>query len=66
MGNIQESLFELGTPDDIRREVMRVLEITKGNGRFVLMPTATPISVPLPKQVEENLFAFIETGLAHG
>ncbi len=66
MGNVQESLFELGTPEDVRREVLRVLEITKGNGRFVLMPTATPISVPLPKRVEENLFAFIETGLAYG
>ncbi len=66
MCNIQESLFELHTPDEVRDEVQRVLEIGKKGGRFVLMPTATPITVPLPQKVEENLFAFVETGLAYG
>ena len=66
MGNIQESLFELHTPEDVRREVRRVLEIGKPGGRFVLLPTATPITVPLPARIEENLFAFAETGLEYG
>jgi len=30
------------------------------------MPTATPITVPLPQRLEENLIAYIETGLACG
>jgi len=66
MGNIQESLFELHTPEEVRREVVRVMETGKPGGRFVLMPTATPITVPLPGRVEENLFAFAETGLEYG
>lgn len=64
MGNIQESMFELEQPEDVRREVHRVLDIAQDCSRFVLMPTATPITVPLPENVEENLFAFIEAGLS--
>jgi uroporphyrinogen-III decarboxylase len=63
MGNIQESLFELHTPEEVAAEVRRVLEIGSAGGRFVLMPTATPITVPLPSRVEENILAFLETGL---
>ena len=63
MGNIQESLFELHTPEEVKQEVLKVLEIGGKNGRFVLMPTATPITVPLPARVEENLFVFAETGI---
>lgn len=63
MGNIQESLFELHTPEEVKDEVLKVLEIGGKGGRFVLMPTATPITVPLPARVEENLFAFAETGV---
>ncbi len=66
MGNIQESLFELNTPQEVRDEVLKALESGKKGGRFVLMPTATPVSVPLPARVEENLFAFAETGLEYG
>ena len=63
MGNIQESLFELHTPEEVKSEVLKVLEIAGKDGGFVLMPTATPITVPLPARVEENLFSFAETGV---
>jgi len=63
MGNIQESMFELKTPDEVVKEVRRIKEIGSRNGRYVLMPTATPITVPLPQRVEENIFAYLETGL---
>ncbi len=63
MGNIQESLFELHTPEEVASEVRRVMEIGAAGGRFVLMPTATPITVPLPSRVEENILAYLETGL---
>lgn len=63
MGNIQESLFELHTPEEVAAEVRRVIEIGSSGGRFVLMPTATPITVPLPARVEENVLAYLETGL---
>ncbi|MFC1540898.1 uroporphyrinogen decarboxylase family protein [Candidatus Latescibacterota bacterium] len=65
MGNIQESLFELNTPEEVREEVLNVMEIGETCGRFVLLPTATPITVPLPARVEENLFAYAEAGLQY-
>ncbi len=63
MGNIQESMFELHTPEEVTSEVRRIKEIGSRSGRFVLMPTATPITVPLPERVEENIFAYMEAGL---
>jgi len=63
MGNIQESMFELHTAEEVRAEVRRIKEIASPGGRYVIMPTATPISVPLPEKVEENVFAFMETAL---
>jgi len=63
MGNIQESMFELATEQELRDEVRRTLDVGAPGGRFVLLPTATPITVPLPAQVERNLFAYIDEGL---
>jgi len=63
MGNIQESMFELAKPENVVREVRRIKEIGAPDGRFVVMPTATPISVPLTSRQEENLFAYLETAL---
>jgi hypothetical protein len=65
MGNIQESLFELKKPQEVAAEVKRIMEIGIPGGRFVLMPTATPITVPLPSQVDENLHAYLEAGLEY-
>ncbi|MFA6472761.1 MAG: uroporphyrinogen decarboxylase family protein, partial [Candidatus Latescibacterota bacterium] len=65
MGSIQESLFELKKPEEVAAEVRRIMEIGTPGGRFVLMPTATPITVPLAAQVEENLHAYLETGLGY-
>ncbi len=64
MGNIQEAMFELHTPEEVAAETRRILDIGAPSGRFVLMPTATPITVPLPSRVEECVFAFLETGLS--
>jgi uroporphyrinogen-III decarboxylase len=64
MGNIQESVFELKKPEEVAAEVRRIKEIGAPGGRFVLMPTATPITVPLSSRVEENLFAYLEAGLS--
>jgi uroporphyrinogen-III decarboxylase len=65
MGNIQESMFELWKPEEVEAEVRRIMDIGSPGGRFVLMPTATPITVPLPSRVEENLLAYLETGLSY-
>jgi len=64
MGNIQESMFELATEQELRDEVRRTLDVGAPGGRFVLMPTATPITVPLPAHVERNLFAYVDEALS--
>ena len=64
MGNIQESMFELATGQELRDEVRRTLDVGAPGGRFVLMPTATPITVPLPPHVERNLFAYVDEALS--
>ena len=35
----------------------------KPGGRFVLMPTAAPINVPLSPKTEKNYRAYIDTAL---
>lgn len=66
MGNIQESMFELATERELRDEVRRTLDVGAPGGRFVLLPTATPITVPLPTHVERNLFAYVDEALNYG
>ena len=63
MGNIQESMFELATEQELRDVVRRALDAGAPGGRFVLLPTATPITVPLPAHVERNLFAYVDEAL---
>ncbi len=65
-GNIQLKLLEQGTPEEIREAVKLCMDSAKEGGRFVLMPTAAPINVPLSPQTEENYFHYIEAGLEFG
>ncbi|MBN1443431.1 MAG: hypothetical protein JXA90_12040 [Planctomycetes bacterium] len=65
-GNVELKLLERGTPNEVRAEVLRVLRQAKEGGGFVLMPTASPIHLPLSSRIEENYRAFIETGLEFG
>jgi uroporphyrinogen-III decarboxylase len=65
-GNIQLKLLEQGTPGEIRDAVKLCMDSAKEGGRFVLMPTAAPINIPLSPQTEENYYHFIEAGLELG
>ncbi len=65
-GNIEVKVLEAGTPDEVRAEVRRILRQAKDGGGFVLMPTASPINIPLSPRTEENYDAFIEAGLEYG
>lgn len=65
-GNIPLKLLEAGRPDDVRANVIEVMGQAKEGGRFVLMPTAAPINVPLSPQTEENYRVMIETALELG
>jgi len=65
-GNLQLKLLEHGTPDQVADEVRLCMEAAKAGGRFVIMPTAAPIDVPLQPKTEENYLRFIDTALDWG
>lgn len=65
-GNMELRRLEQDTPGQIRDEVRRIMEQAKEGGGFVLMPTASPINVPLSPKTEANYRAFIEAGLEFG
>ena len=65
-GNIQLKLLEYGTPDQVAEEVRLCMDAAKAGGRFVIMPTAAPINVPLQLKTEENYLRFIDTALEFG
>jgi len=65
-GNMELKFLEQGTPEQVRQEVRRIMEKAKPGGGFVLLPTASPCSVPLSSQTEANIMAFIDAGLEFG
>ncbi|MDY5014556.1 MAG: uroporphyrinogen decarboxylase family protein [Eubacteriales bacterium] len=66
MGNIQLKLLEKGSAEEVREYVLRTMDACKPGGRFVIMPTAGPINVPLSPKTEENYRVFIDTALEAG
>jgi uroporphyrinogen decarboxylase len=65
-GNIQLKLLEQGSENEIVDAVKKCMNDAKEGGRFVIMPTAAPINVPLAKKTEENYITFIEAALKYG
>ncbi|MCX7887710.1 MAG: uroporphyrinogen decarboxylase family protein, partial [Verrucomicrobiae bacterium] len=65
-GNMELRRLEHDTPQQIRAEVHRIMQQAKAGGGFVLMPTASPINVPLSPKTEANYRAFIEAGVSLG
>ena len=59
-GNVEFSFLETASPEEIRAEVGRIMDAAKAGGRFVVMPTAEPINVPLEGKTEENHRALID------
>jgi hypothetical protein len=66
MGGVQARTLETGTPDDMREEVRRGIEVLGANGRYVVLPTAAPFMVPLAPKCLENLRAMYEAAHACG
>lgn len=66
MGNIELKELEIDSPEQIDALVKSVMEDAKEGGGFILMPTATPINLPLSKKTEENMIAMIEAGHKYG
>ena len=65
-GNLEMRDFEVCTVEEIDRKVKGIMGDAKDGGRFIMMPTASPISSPLPKKVEANMIQFVESGRKYG
>jgi len=66
MGNIQLRDLEYESPERIREITIECMKAAKDGGGYVIMPTASPINVPLSPVTEKNYFVFIETALEYG
>lgn len=65
-GNMQLKMLEHGTEQQVRQEVRKIMDAAKPGGRFVIMPTAAPINVPLSPHTEDLYRAYIDEALTYG
>lgn len=65
-GNIELKELEHSAPDRIDALVRAAMEAGKPGGGFVLMPTASPINVPLSGKTEENYLTMFESARRYG
>ena len=65
-GSMQLKMLETSSTEEVIRQTRRMTQAGKPGGRFVLMPTASPINVPLSPKTEDNYKAFIDTALEYG
>jgi len=66
MGNLQLKLLEQGSQDQVAQAVKQCMQDAKQSGRFVIMPTAAPINIPLADKTKDNYLCFIDTALEYG
>ena len=50
----------------MREQMIRLMEEGKPGGNFVVLPTATPLNVPLSPRTEENFRIMVDTALEYG
>jgi len=65
-GGIELKFLEAETAEYVESLVRRTMAAGKPGGRFILMPTAAPINIPLSPKTEANYRRFIETALEIG
>ncbi len=64
-GGVDEVLFTMGTPDDIRRAEDARLDDARGTGfPFILSQSATPFYEPLTPGAKDNILLFMERAVA--
>lgn len=66
MGNVELRELENAAPARIRQLVREAMEAGKPGGGFILMPTATPIDLPLRPRVLENFLVFLDAAAEYG
>jgi hypothetical protein len=65
-GGIELKHLENATGEEIERLVRDTVAAGKPGGRFIIMPTAAPIDIPLSPRTEQNYMRFIDTALQCG
>lgn len=66
VGNIQyDDLCRL-TRSGVEQLVRQAMDDAKDGGGLILSPSCTPYHNPMPRQVEDNLMAFVEAGITYG
>lgn len=65
-GNVQLKDLEQLPPAQMREKMRRVLQDGMPGGNFVVLPTATPLNVPLSPRTEENFRIMVETAHEYG
>lgn len=65
-GNLQLKLLEHGSREEVEQAVHMCMQEAKANGRYVIMPTASPINIPLSEKTFENYCTFINSALKYG
>ena len=65
-GNVQLKDLERMSDKEMRETMIRLMEEGKPNGNFVVLPTATPLNVPLSPRTEENFRIMVDTALEMG
>ena len=66
MGNIELKELEVSPPDRIKQIVRETVLTGKPGGGFILLPTATPINIPLSPKCEENFIVMLDTAMEYG
>lgn len=66
MGGVELKHLEVASGDFVEQLIRDLMAQGKPGGRFVIMPTAAPINIPLSPKTEENYMRFIETALDCG
>ena len=65
-GGIELKHLEAGDGGFVEHLVRETMAAGKPGGRFILMPTAAPINIPLSPKTEDNYQRFIDTALEAG
>lgn len=65
-GSTELKVLEHADADEVEETVRRQMEAAKAGGGYVMMPTAAPITEPLPEKTERNYFVWIDAGLRYG
>jgi len=65
-GNMEMRDFEVCTTKEIDEKVKKIMDDAREGGRLIMMPTASPITSPLPKKVEANMMQFVASGRKYG